>query len=470
MVMSDRSVAEKVRPLARRLDLESQLEQYGAQRWLGAQDQRPILHLDDVSKIPFVQDVAGVEEYQHRARVRARTGDLFVAVTDPSDGYEDYCRDTLRLGSPRFVRAPSGQHGYAVAEACFSDPPFGTLVERARGADGLSIHAYMAIGEVWRLAARVAEVSGTRVEVVGPPPPVLWIANDKAALSEIVVRVLSEDWIVETHAANEQEAMAKRLQRLAHKAPSVGLKRARCASGLGNAVYEAEPLRRLDFEGVLGEVEAFLRRTEWAGDEEVLVVAWERTDCSPSSQLWIPPSTLGAPQVEGVYEQLLEGDNRIFLGSRPSTLPEPVNRRIGEASLVVAEALQALGYVGRCSFDFILLGDPAGEFSLKFTECNGRWGGTSTPMHLVDRVVDGPRPPYRAQDFMHEGLVGLGFHELLARLDGEIYDPATGDGSYILYNVGPLARTGKFDVVAIGSTPTEAERLIEEDLPRRLGL
>jgi hypothetical protein len=467
---SDQSPAEAVRPLAERLDLEARLEPYANHRWLGTDGGHPVLHLDDVSKIPFVQDVPGVEEYQHRARVRARTGDLFTAVTDPSDGYEDYCQNTLGLGAPHFVRAASGRHAYAVADACFSDPPFGTLVERARKAGGLSIHPYMAIGEVWQLAARLAEASGTRVEVVGPPPPVLWIANDKAALSEIVARVLSESWIVETFSGTEPEAMARQLQRLARSATSVGLKRARCASGLGNAVYDAASVRKLDFTGVLGEVEAFLRRTEWPGDEKVLVVAWETTDCSPSSQLWIPPPRLGLPKVEGVYEQLLEDDNRIFLGSRPSTLPEPVNSRIAMASLAVGEALQSLGYVGRCSFDFILLGDPADEFRLKFTECNGRWGGTSTPMHLVDRVVDGPRPPYRAQDFMHEDLVGAAFRELLERLDGAVYDPATGDGSYILYNVGPLAKTGKFDIVAIGSTPAEAERLIDEDLPRRLGL
>jgi len=463
-------IAEAVRPLATRLDLEARHEPYAAHRWLGTDGGRPVLHLDDVSKIPFVQDVAGVEEYQHRARVRARTGDLFTAVTDPSDGYEDYCRNILGLGAPQFVRAGSGRHAFAVADACLSDPPFRSLVERARNAGGLLIHPYMAIGEVWQLAARVGEASGTRVEVVGPPPPVLWIANDKAALSEIVSRVLSEDWIVETFSGTEPEVMARHLQRMARRTPSVGLKRARCASGLGNAVYDAESLRRLDFPGVLGEVDAFLRRTEWAGDEEVLVVAWEGTECSPSSQLWIPPLELGAPRVEGVYEQLLEGDNRVFLGSRPSTLPEAVNRQIATASLAVGEALQSLGYVGRCSFDFILLGDPGDEFRIKFTECNGRWGGTSTPMHLVDRVVAGPRPPYRAQDFMHEDLVGVEFRELLERLDGAVYDPATGDGSYILYNVGPLTNTGKFDVVAIGSTPSEAERLIGEDLPRRLGL
>ena len=44
-------------------------------------DVEPSLQLDDVSGIPFLSDIAGVEEYQHRARLRARAGDLFAAVT-----------------------------------------------------------------------------------------------------------------------------------------------------------------------------------------------------------------------------------------------------------------------------------------------------------------------------------------------------------------------------------------------------
>ena len=76
------------------------------------------LYLDDVSEIPFLVDIAGVEEYQHRARVRAATGDLFAAVTEPNTVYEDYCQATLKLGSPRFVQAESSENLLAVAKGC----------------------------------------------------------------------------------------------------------------------------------------------------------------------------------------------------------------------------------------------------------------------------------------------------------------------------------------------------------------
>lgn len=468
--MAETPIAEAVRPLAERLDIEALVEEYRPQMWRGDLDGPPVLHLDDVSEIPFVQDVSGVEEYQHRARIRANTGDVFVAVTEPSEGYEEYCRNTLGLGSPEFLLADVGGHSFGVASACFSDGSLASIVSKAQRERGLLIHPYMAISDVWKLAAAVADSSGRPVEVVGPPPPVLWAANDKASFSEIVSRVLSDDWIVETYPATDPVVMAERLGSLAQTSEKVGMKRARCASGLGNAVFDGAHLRQLNPDELLVEVHSFLEHTEWPGDEEVLLVAWEETDCSPSSQTWIRPLHVGPPIVEGVYEQLLEGEKKVFVGSQPSTLPATANRAVASASLRVAEGLQALGYVGRCSFDLILLGDPEGDFQLKFTECNGRWGGTSTPMHLVDRLVNGPRPTYWAQDFMHEGLVGVPFSDVLDRLGDAVFDPKTGHGQYVLYNVGPLKNHGKLDVIGFGETPEAAEAAVREDLPRILGL
>jgi hypothetical protein len=466
----DAEILSLVAELTRRLDLEARLEPYAAHRWRGGSSGLPVLQVDDVSGIPFVHDVPGVEEYQHRARVRARSGDLFVAVTPQSEGYEEYCRGRLRLGEPRFVLAEGADHGYAVAAACFREPTFQRLVDAARSAGGLAIHPYMAIEEVWRLAAELAAASGVSVEVVGPPPPTLWIANDKALLTEITAGLLSDAWVVESFSSSEPDVMAARLAELARRHRRVGLKRARCASGLGNGVWEGEAIRAMAQDGVASLVGEFLSRTEWPGDEEVVVVAWEDTDCSPSVQTWVPPAGHGGPVLEGVYEQILEGEQKIFVGSRPSSLPGRVNETLGDAAVRVATALQALGYVGRCSFDAILLGDPEGEFQLKFTECNGRWGGTSTPMHLVDRVVGRVRPPYRAQDWMHEELVGATFAEVVAALGDALYDAESGRGSYILYNVGPLARTGKLDVVAVAASHDAADDLIHDDLPRRLGV
>ncbi|MDA1095287.1 MAG: hypothetical protein O3A25_18805, partial [Acidobacteria bacterium] len=66
-----------------------------------------------------------------------------------------------------------------------------------------------------------------------------------------------------------------------------------------------------------------------------------------STQWWIPPGEVGPPRLDGIYEQILEGDRKLFVGSRPSGLPAAVNDSIKEAAGQVAEALQHLGYVGR---------------------------------------------------------------------------------------------------------------------------
>ena len=417
----------------------------------------PTLYLDDVSEIPFLINIVGVEEYQHRARVRAGTGDLYAAVTPPVDGYEKYCRHALRMGSPEPVIAEIVTSPLAVAKACGRGTALAQIVERARAAGGLLIHPYMSIEPVWELAARVEADANVPVKVIGPPPPVTWIANDKKTFGELVEQTLGKEWLVRTEIAREPRVIARHLREIAKTCVRVGLKRTRCASAMGNEVFDSAELLEQDVEDV---VRAFLMSTEWDGAEDVLAVAWEETDLSPSTQTWIPPRGRGKPIVEGVYEQILKGPEKIFVGSRPLT--HPIAVELKTASTRVATDLQELGYVGRCSFDFIVLDDERA----RFTECNGRWGGTSIPMSLVDRLVPGNRPPYRAQDYVSEHLAGTSFKEVQSRLRSELYDPASGEGRFILYNVGPLRESGKLDVIAIGETQQEAEAALEVELPQ----
>ncbi len=466
-----------VAPLARRLDRDA-LSRLRPLAWHEALAKLPVLHLDDVSAIPFLVDVEGVEEYQHRARLRARDGDSFAAVTAPNEAYEAYCREHLGLGAVDVVLAPVGPNPLAVADACSRGAPFECIAARARRAGGLVLHPYMGIEAVWELGRRLGERIGTTVAVLAPPPPITWIANDKAAFGELVSLVLGPRYLVESRSSATVEGLAEGLAGLAARHRRVALKRLRCASAMGNMVFESEALVASGRPAIEAEVRAFLDRTEWDRREEVLAVAWEETRLSPSTQLWIPPTGSGAPRLDGIYEQILKGSRGIFVGSRPSTLPERVNRDLASASLRAAAGLQALGYVGRCSFDFLVVGDPEGDYALRFTECNGRWGGTSTPMALLDRLLgrppDGPfaprRRPYRAQDLVHPGLVGTRFSELLEPVGEEAFDPATGRGRYLFYNVGPLERFGKLDVIALGRSQQEAEAALEEDLPRLLGL
>lgn len=469
--------------LAAELHLHAAVESYAELAYTGGEATAralPTLHLDDVSAIPFLVDIAGVEEYQHRARVRAGDGDLFAASSEPAAGYEDYCREVLGMGDPELLLAGPGKTRLSVAEGLQAGPSFERLCARAREDGGLLVHPYMGIEDVWDLAAAVRAETGQEVRVLGPPPPVTWVANDKMAFSRLVELVLGEGWLVETHITTDPEAMAMSLRLLAHRHDRVGLKRTRCASAMGNIVFDsAEISKRSDAE-LRQLVEEFLRRTEWPAGEDVLAVAWEDTDISPSTQLWIPPRGRGAPVVEGIYEQILAGPEKVFVGSRPSGLPAAVDRTLAGSALEVATALQALGYVGRCSFDHLLVGDPEGEFRALFVECNGRWGGTSTPMSLLDRLLFGcspgdvaaipRRPAYRAQDVVSPALVGAALPDLLDRIGDAVFRPDTKTGRFIFYNVGPLARSGKLDVIALGRDQEDAERAMLEELPALLGI
>lgn len=459
-----------VRPLAERLDLASRLAAYDAHRWDGDPIEGPILHIDDFSGIPFLVDITGVEEYQHRARLRAAAGDLYVATTIPTEGYEAYCEERLGLEPVQVLTAKPVENPMYLARATDSGETRSRLVAAARSAGRLTFHPFMGIEDIWALGRTIGAAAEVSVTVLAPPPPTTWVANDKALFDEVVELVLGRRWLVETYSSDSVEDLGRYLRQLAGAHVQVALKRLRCASAMGNAVFDSAQVLAMNPSELEQTVREFLDRTEWEGDEAVLAVAWEQASHSPSTQLWIPPIGRGAPRLDGVFEQLLMGKRKVFMGSRPSTLPEEVNRRLAQGSIGVGWGLQALGYVGRCSFDFLVVGDPQGDFEIRFTECNGRWGGTSTPMGLLDRLFSGGRPPYRARDFVHPDLVGASFTDLLSQVGRAAWDHRTREGEFIFYNTGPLGKFGKLDVIALGETQTEADRALEEELPRLWGL
>lgn len=429
----------------------------------------PTLHLEDVSGIPFVDGVSGVEQYQHRARVRAHEGDLFASTTPSAPGYEDYSREMLGMGQVRAILAePVLNFPTRVARACMSGSAFDALCETARDAGGLIVHPYMGVEDVWELASRIEARADAPCYVLAPTPEALWIANDKARLTEIARELDLDDVLAETHIHTDAAGLARSLEEFATRHDRVALKRTRCASAMGNRVFDSKVLRGHTHAELVALVEDFLAQTEWKGDEDVLVVEWIDATSSPSSQLWVPAraDVDQDVRVDGLYEQLLIGDQGMFLGSQPSTLPDAVEAQMRDISIKICEAFRARGYLGRCSFDFVI----DRQDRARLTECNGRWGGTSSPMYLVDRLVEGVRPAYIAQDLEHEGLVGKRFPEVLELVGAELFDVSTQRGRFIFYNVGPLTGKGKLDVISLGKDPADAARGVQEVLPALLGL
>jgi len=432
----------------------------------GVPESWPTLHLDDLGAIPFLDNVVGVEGYQLRARVRAQDGDLYVATCPDMPDYERYCREQLQLGAARFVYAEPVGPPISVARAAAHGAACDALVAAAAEAGGLAIHPYMGNRDVWRLAEVVAQRAEVPVKVLAPPPSVMWLANDKLLMTRIgdeLRGILGRHPCVPTIASSDPDALVAGLRRLAAEHAQVALKMTRCASAMGNQVFDAERVGQWSDSQARAAVDGFLSDKQWVEGDEVLAVAWLATPLSPSTQMWL--SEAPTPRIDGVYEQLLEGPEKVFLGSVPAHLDDDVVQWMVKVSQLVGGVFQRLGYRGRCSFDFIVH-----EGQPYLVEVNGRWGGTSTPMHLMDRLFPSGRPEYLARDILAEAPEPQAwtFERLAGRLEGHLYDARTGKGSYVLYNVGPLPTHGKFDVIAMGADRPSVREAVAR-LPALLG-
>lgn len=428
------------------------------------------MYVEDLSSIPFLDNIPGIEYYQLRARLLSGANDLVALSYMPDPAYECYNRSFLGLGEPDFLIVYPDRHAPINITRNILESHAATrrIVDFAKGRGMLNIHPYMGSREVWELASHLRGSAGVDVRVTAPLPGVTEMVNDKSKFVMLVQKMLSADDTVETRSSNDLACIADALRAMALKHGKVVLKIGNYASAMGNILFDSEQVRRMDIAGLRTAVRNELARRRWDGMHNVCVMEW-RTDVlgSPSAQLWIPRA--GFPVVEGIFDQILAGPEKVFNGSTPSCMPEGLKKEFARKSFELGLLFQKLGYFGRCSFDAIVCGRELQDASVKFVECNGRWGGTSLPMSLCNRIFGshlGMR--YIAKDVLDRRLRGCSFSTLLRIFEGRLYDCRTGSGDFILYNTGCLKEYGKFDIIVLGDVREETEYKAFVEVPEML--
>ncbi len=430
---------------------------------------RRTLHADDFSVISHLQNILGMEYYSSRAILRARQGDLVAAAFEEIPGYLNYFSGMLGLGRYDYcqVQTPPGVPGRAVFTALLSDRAALKKIQALAEQEGeFWIHPYMGHQHPWQLAKTVAERSKQAVRVLAPLPAVTRWANDKVRFAEAVEAVLGSQAVLEGRHGRSAQEIARHLVQLARLSNLLSLKLADSASGMGTGIFSSREILEKAPQELEATVENWMKAMEWDESQpSISVERWEsETVGSPSIQLWIPPPGDGLPLMEGIFDQLFDpGDKSVFVGSIPSRLPVAVKRRLSDAGVRLGRLFQLLGYLGRCSFDTILKGREVESARILFTECNGRWGGTSTPMSMMNRLFgDYRRQPYVCRDFDHPRLEGVSFDEFAGTLADILFDRRSGSGWLVLFNAGCLQPVGKIDAITLGKTYEEAEQRQEE--------
>jgi hypothetical protein len=324
---------------------------------------------------------------------------------------------------------------------------------------------------VWALAMLLSRAAGRNLKVIAPHPGLTVAVNDKLWFSRIVGKLLGTDHTPCSRPASSYSGLASLTRQMARHGARIVIKLPDSAGGAGNLLVQSSEIQHQ----TLGKLRSLLRQKleplGWTGHKPLLVSCWESEVVStPSVQAWIPPIADGGPVIEGVFEQLVNAETGIFEGSQPAHLPRHLHRALLHDSLVLCELFQLLGYVGRCSFDAIMVGHSASTAKIEFLECNGRWGGTSLPMTLANRLLGSWKSrPYATREITISGLNRYHFSDLEHHLQKELYDKRTGRGWLVLYNPGHLLGNSGIDVLCLGKSQAQANDRADRLVPGLLG-
>ena len=134
---------------------------------------------------------------------------------------------------------------------------------------------------------------------------------------------------------------------------------------------------------------------------------------------------------------------------------------------MLARLFQRLGYFGRVSFDAIVAGETHDAAQLHWIECNGRWGGVSIPMSLVNRLTgDWVKHPFVVAQCEGLRLPHRSFNEVLDLLSGLLFGRNSSLGGLVIMTPQAIESGQGYHLVAIADDLSEARELMEEAVSR----
>ncbi len=411
--------------------------------------------------------------YEHRLSFLARGGDIVVWGNAPNADFERYRSEQLGLGSTANIvaQAPSKNPLAPLAQRCLLDPQaFSQIVEGARQAGGLTIVPHIGMGSVWRLAAAVAQATRLEILVASPRPQLTRRVNDKLWFASLARAVLGESTLPPTYAAYGPATLAHRLRSLARTAERVVVKVPDSAGGAGNLCLAAHEICGASLCEIKNRILRGLCAAGWCHSYPLLFGVWEAPVLgSPSVQLWIPAIEDGAPIIEGLFEQILEGERGAFVGSVPAELPEKWRRQLARDAMRLASALQLLGYFGRCSLDTLLVGKTFDSAVLHWIECNGRWGGVSIPMTVVNRLSGNTKAKFVVVQRTDDRRPPRPFADALRALDPVLFRPGKSEKGTIVLSPIEIEEGRGVQLLACAQTVAAARELSSRALEILLG-
>jgi len=419
------------------------------------------IHIDDFSGISLITDDPLAHHcYCSRAFVRARNGDIVAALGPVTKGYGEYFNNYLGLGLPEYIEIPvhPKYNQNPFKSLMISEHTIAKLGNKING-DSVLLHPYMGHSDAWELARTLNSKLGVPIKVLAPLPVLTELVNNRSIFADMVALILGIPYRLTSFPVANATQIATCIVTKFKATDRIALRVVNSATGLGTYMLEPKTRAQLKPEELQTKIAVWLKEIQWNNVPYITVECWEpQVLCSPSLQLWIPPAAEGSPIIEGIFDQEFDPNNPVqFTGSTTSNLSGVILENLKKDALKIAQAFQALGYLGRCSFDLILCGTNLANANYKFVECNGRWGGTSTSMALMNRLFLNHREQaYYAKTVNVPALKGTPFDIIFKYLEPILYNHINATGWLILHNPSCVKAIGTLDAITLADTQQEA--------------
>ncbi len=356
----------------------------------------PFVFFGSIGEISlFEHRSAGPIEY--RLSVLAREGDLVVIGGQQNRSFEQYLENDLDLGHREYLYIDQANDGNRVPTPvkCLKDAnTYAQLRAKVEEQGGATLVAHITTGTIWALAKKLGHDTGLPIYVAGPTPSITARVNDKLWFASLTTRLFGESAVPRKYSVFGAAALTGRVRTLARNYEKIVIKVPDSAGSVGNFPILSADIADMGVKALHRYLKDLITETAGPSPYPLMVQVWDRDVLtSPSVQLWIPLAEEGPPIIEGIFEQYLTGQAGSFAGATPATLPDDWDFRLSRDALMLGHILQALGYFGRCSFDTIISGKSFETASLYWVECNGRWGGVSVPMTLLNTLFAPDKTP-----------------------------------------------------------------------------
>lgn len=191
----------------------------------------------------------------------------------------------------------------------------------------------------------------------------------------------------------------------------------------------------------------------------------ENVVASPSVQVQVFPNKNWG--VVSLHDQLLEGEEKWYVGCQfpQATLRGGLLKKALKGVKIFTEYLISKNFSGFFGLDLIITKDK----QIYWVEANMRKPGTFYPRIIAEKLNNGSLKgiSYIATDFSISSFTGLPFSELKEKFQELLYPINSKKEGVVLYNVGALKDSGRFDAVCIGKTNKTA-KVIYLDLKKQI--